>query len=886
MEGTSFRFDRFELQPRERRLLASGQPLALGSRAFDVLVALVSRAGRLVTKGELLDEVWRGLVVEEANLTVQVSALRKALGGGLIATIPGRGYRFTGAVEALVVPAPGAQRPALAGQQAPVPAREPGPAPADVQTHALIGREDELAAVAQALAAPGCVTLVGPAGVGKTTLARAIAAKVPAGAVWVDLAPLTDGAQVAAAVAHANGMAAPQEDVAAQLLGKLGDRLLVLDNVEHVVEAAAALVAGLLLASPSVRVLATSQLRLAVGGERVHRLEPLALPLDSDALDLHHGAVALFIERARAADHRFQATPAQLPLLREICRRLDGLPLALEMAAARVPALGLAGLAKALERRLALLTGGRRDAAARHRTLQAALDWSHELLGADERRLYRTCGVFSGGFTLDLLVAVATGRGLAVAEPAGAAGPDGAGGTPPDESRWAVIDTLAQLVDRSLVAVVDGAQGHEGGDGAPRYRLLETMREDARQRLAAAGEEVEARARLLRALASLAHLYNEPDQSTLARRDLLLAEHDNLRETIAWGQRQDAADLQADTVALAIATAFASTFTAWRLEAMRWLDACEPLAEAPGMPPVLRMRWWYERSRQWLMSRHHGARAMVERALALAREIGDERAEFNAVCNLVRAPGGPDDALPALCEAMNALVARHPEWPVSRSYMAAGAEATACDRLGDLEGALRCRLRELALARQMGGDAAVTAAETNVVFALHELGRHDEALQRGRALVTQLGDSDDGNAAYAWVGFVMSLHELGHFAELRAVLPRAARVVRQHGLPLLGPHCFQMLANEGRTADALRVLGHVRARYAAGGMSMAATETARAERLVEQARSQLGEAAVQQHLTDGAGMDEPAVDALVLGVPGGGAAGPGRVVDATRAPAR
>jgi len=897
----SFRFAHFELQPHERRLLARGEAVPLGARAFDLLLVLAARAGSLVTKHELLDAVWPGLVVEEANLSVQVSSLRKVLGGDLIATIPGRGYRFTGQVEVVAaVPvidraAAGAPAPASAPVSAPVSAttREPASAPpppgatplaAPLGAHppGLIGRDDELAALSAMLAQPGCVTLVGPAGVGKTTLARALAARATQGAVWVDLSPLTDGAQLVAAVARALGLPVPEADAAAVLRARLGARLLVLDNGEHVVDAAAAFVSQLLQVDPDVHMLATSQLRLAVGEERVHRLEPLALPLDSDALDLHRGAVALFVERARAADHRFHATPAQLPLLREICRRLDGLPLALEMAAARVPVLGLSGLAQALERRLAVLTGGRRDAAARHRTLQAALDWSHELLGADEQRLYRTCGVFSGGFSLELLVAVATGRGLVGAEPTQEAA---AHPTAPDEARWSVIDTLSQLVDRSLVAVGDRAPGGGAGDDTPRYRLLETMREDARQRLAAAGEEHEARAGLLRALASLARLYNEPGGSTLVRRDLLLAEHDNLRETIAWGQRQDAADLRADTVTLAIATAFASTFTAWRLEAMRWLDACEPLAEAPDMPPVLRMHWWYERSRQWLMSRHHGARAMVERALALAREVGDDWAEFNALCCLVRAPGGPDDALPALCEAMNALGARHPEWPLSRAYLAAGAEAEACDRLGDLEGALRCRLRELALARQMGADGAVTAAETNVVFALHELGRHDEALQRGRALVAQLGDSDDGNAAYAWVGLVMSLQELGQFAELRAVLLRAARVVRLHGLPLLGPPCFQMLATEGRTAEALRVLGHVRTRYAAGGMSMTSQETSRAERLVEQARSQLGEAAVQQHLADGAAMDEAMADALVLSVPGGGVAEPDSSASAASAAA-
>lgn len=828
------RFGRCELQPHERRLLVDGQAVPLGARAFDLLLVLASRAGRLVTKGELLDGVWPGLVVEEANLSVQVSALRKVLGGDLIATIPGRGYRFTGRVEIVSAGVP-ASPPAATDLGAAVGAGPSAP-PAAGGVPSLIGRDDELAALQQALAIPGCVTLVGPAGVGKTSLARALATRRPGGSVWVDLAPLTAADQVAAAVARALGTDSAEADRAARLRAKLGARLLVLDNGEHVVDAAASLVSQLLQVDSALCVLATSQLRLALAGERVHRLGPLALPLDSDELDLHRGAVALFVDRARAADHRFEATPAQLPLLREICRRLDGLPLALEMAAARVPVLGLRGLAHALERRLALLTGGRRDAAARHRTLQAALDWSHDLLSPDEQRLYRLCGVFSGGFTLELLVDVST---------AGAAG----------EPRWAVIDGLVQLVDRSLVAVGEG--------DPPRYRLLETMREDASQRLAASGQEAQARAGLLAALARLGQRCIDADRAEPALRDALLAEHDNLREAIAWGRQQADAAIRADTVTAAIAAAFAACFTAWRLEAMQWLESCEPLAEGPGLPASLRVRWWYERARQWLVSKHKDARAMAERTLALAREIGDELAEFNALSVLVRAPGGAGADLPAMCEAMRCLLARHPEWGPARAYSLAGAEARACDHRGDHEGLLRCRLRELEFARQLGDAATVTGVETNVVFALQALGRHEEALARAHGLVARLGDSDVGNAAYAWTGLVVSLQVLRRFAEFRAVLPRAARVLRLHGLPLVGPQCALVLGAEGRTPEALRVLGHARARFAAKGMSMTAEELAQLADLERRSRADLGDAAVDLCLAEGATLDEAAVDAVM-----------------------
>lgn len=848
--STLWRFDRFELQPRERRLLDSGTPVSLGARTFDLLLALVARPGQLVTKGELLDIVWPGLVVEEANIAVQISTLRKVLGGDLIATIPGRGYRFAGSVEA-VAPADAAQprsaAPPAASPVAPVPLLGP----------ALIARDDDLSTLATTLASPGCVTLVGPAGVGKTSLARALAARAAAGAVWVDLAALTAGDQIVPAVARALEMAAPDSDVAARLAAKVGARLLVLDNGEHVIDAAAALVARLLEAAPALHVLATSQLRLAIAGERVHRLEPLALPLGSDTLDLLHGAVAFFVDRVQAADHRFRAEPSQLPLLREICRRLDGLPLALEMAAARVPLLGLAGLARMLERRLALLTGGRRDAAARHRTLQAALDWSHDLLAADEQRLYRTCGVFTGGFTLDLLVAVA-------------ADTDDVTGAPADEPRWALIETLAQLVDRSLVAVDDG--------DPPRYRLLETMREDARQRLAAAGEESAMRGRHLSALAALgARGMAALDPRTAAApvlRDALLAEHDNLREAIAWGCTQADPALRAHTLNLSTAVAGAATFTAWRLEAMQWLESCRPLAEGTEAPPVLLARWWVECARQWLMSRHEGARALAEQALVRAREAGVDTCEFQALSTLARAPGATVDELGALSVAMQALIDRHPEWGPARACTAAGVQAVYCRERRDHDGELRWRLRELELAQQTNNHAMATAVETNIVFALQVCERHDEALARARGLVARLGDSDSGNAAYAWLGLVTALRTLGHFGEFRAVLPRAARVLRLHDLPLLTPQCLLMLATEGRTADALRLLGHVRARFGAAAMSLTPEEEAEIQPLEPQARARLGDAVVDQLLQEGAAMDDNAIDALVLATPGGDAPAP------------
>jgi len=839
------RFGRFELQPPQRRLLADGQTVALGARAFDVLVTLASRAGQLVTKSELLDEVWSGLVVEEANLSVQVSTLRKVLGADLIATIPGRGYRFTERVEVVSADASAAAStevtPATSIRSA------PNAAPA------LIGRDDELAELQHALGSPGCVTLVGPAGVGKTVLARALAVRMPSGSVWVDLAPLTAGEQVTAAVAHALGTDSAEAGRAERLRAKLGTRTLVLDNAEHVIDDCATLVSQWCRADAHVSVLVTSQLPLAVAGERVQRLGPLALPGDGDAIDLHQGAVALFIERVRAADHRFQATPEQLPLVREICRRLDGLPLALEMAAARAPVLGLRELAQALERRLALLKGRRRDADVRHRTLQAALDWSHDLLSPEEQRLYRLCGVFSGGFALDLLLDVALGNGVRTA-----AADD-------DERRWAVVDTLSQLIDRSLVSAGTGEP--------PRYQMLETMREDALRRLRVLGEDEDARARLLSALAGLAHRYRLHDPPLSALQDALLAERDNLREAIAWGRRHSANELQAATLTVAIAAASVATFTMWRSEAQQWLESLEPLAESAAMPMLPRARWWTERARQSYMSRSDRAIEQAERALALARGAGDGFSAFLALSTLVRAGAGTVADQLGFVQAMTELLQRHPDWSPRRALMLVSTEAIVLDRQGDRDNLLRCRLRELDLTRRAGSDVMATAVETNIVFALHSLRRHEEALVRARELIARLGSSDSGNAAYAWLGLVMSLQALRRHAEFRDAMPHAARVLRKHDLPLLGPPCALVLAAEGRLIEALRMLGHARAAFAARGMRMTEEEQAELGELECQARAALGEAAVDLCLSEGAALGEPDVDAMMLRTPFPAAAG-------------
>ena len=448
----AYRFGGFELQPDRRRLLADGRPQTLGQRAFDVLQVLIERRERIVGKNELLDVVWPGLVVEENNLQVQISALRKLLGPQAIATIPGRGYRFTVALDDATAGGDVGPQPA----EALTPALGRGPAtnlPKELPP--LYGREADLAALRALVDRHKLVTVVGAGGIGKSRLAQAAAhaaiGRWPDGAWMVELAGLSEPSLVPGAIARALGVTVASGDEAAArgaLVAALAARtlLLVVDNCEHLQDAVSAAVEAILRDAPGVAVLATSQEPLRLPDEHQFRLAPLAVPADATAAAAREaGAVALFEARVRAVDPRFALTDENLALAIDVCRRLDGLPLAVELAAARVGTLGLRPVRDKLDARFKLLTGGARATLRRHQTLRAALEWSHNLLEADERAVFRRLGAFAGGFTMETAQAVAA---------------DGA------IDEWAVLDHLSALVEKSLVVM-------DPGD-PPRYRMLES----------------------------------------------------------------------------------------------------------------------------------------------------------------------------------------------------------------------------------------------------------------------------------------------------------------------------------------------------------------------------------------------------------------------------
>jgi predicted ATPase/DNA-binding winged helix-turn-helix (wHTH) protein len=469
------RFGSCQLHLTRRELLVDGTPVHIGSRAFDILQLLVEARGQLVTKDEILTRVWPGRVVEENTLQFQISTLRKALGEdrSVLKTISGHGYRFAAEITA-------------AGSEAEAPA-ERGVAPAahrgdarsetniPASTSELIGREADRSEVVKLVAAHRLVTLIGAGGIGKTRLGLEVARDLLpkfADGVWVaELAPLSDPELVPVTVAAALGLELPtgrvsSKRIAAALRSK--QILLVLDNCEHVIEAAAGM-AEVLLRATSATIMVTSREPLRAEGECIYRVPPLDVPAEGvqDIEDLlRHGAVRLFVARARAAEPSFSADIRIAAAAAAICRRLDGIPLAIELAAARAATLGVEGLAARLDDRFGVLTGGRRTALPRHQTLRATLDWSYELLSDPERVVLRRLGIFSGSFTLEAASAIAASAEIAVSE---------------------VLDRVANLVTKSLVMA-------DHGGTTMRYRLLETTRAYAREKLGES-EEFESVAR-------------------------------------------------------------------------------------------------------------------------------------------------------------------------------------------------------------------------------------------------------------------------------------------------------------------------------------------------------------------------------------------------------
>jgi predicted ATPase/DNA-binding winged helix-turn-helix (wHTH) protein len=460
--GERLKFGEFELAPTARALWRCGEEIRLGSRALDILIALASRPGQVVSKDELTQLVWRGAFVDDTALRVGISAVRKALGNGgnrYIATIPGRGYSFVLGVE--TTPANPAPEPPQ------IERLKPQRLPAQIAR--VVGRDEVIATVAAEATRCRLLSLVGPGGIGKTTVAVAVADRLRAGfdaVSFVDLAPFENGSQMSAAAAAALGLSLRlQTDPVDEIAAAVEDRrvLIVLDNCEHLVDLAAAFVEALLSRASGVTILATSRERLRAAGEWVHQLSPLEAPPKSPNMPVEelrgYPAVELFEERAAFALGGYQIKDTDAPYVAEICRRLDGIALAIELAAGRLAGLGVQGLASSLEDCFSILTHGRRTALPRHQTLRAALDWSYRLLSPEEQAALRCLSAFIGSFTLEDAVFV-MGPLIRCGD---------------------ANDRLASLLDKSLVVA-------RPAEGTFRYRLLDTTRAYGQEKLEESGE--------------------------------------------------------------------------------------------------------------------------------------------------------------------------------------------------------------------------------------------------------------------------------------------------------------------------------------------------------------------------------------------------------------
>ena len=452
-----------------QELRVRGAAVPVGGRAFEIIAVLIQAAGQLLTKDDLMDRVWPGAIVSENTLQVHISAVRKALGSdrAMLETRFGRGYRLRGDWKPRDAGSPGETTEQTAELLHPA---QPTQSNLPAASGALVGRAVSLLHLRTLLSAYRAVTLVGPGGIGKTALALEVGRDLLAdlnGEVWlVELASLSDPGLVPSVAAGALGLRLGGDEMTAQSVARAigGARMmLVLDNCEHVIDAAAKLAETVVRMCPRATVLATSRESLRIDGEHVYRVPPLDVPPEQPANPdniLTHSAVQLFTARMRAWDSQASPVAGDLAAIVAICRHLDGIPLAIELAAARAATLGPQQVAARMHDRFKLLTAGRRTALARHQTLLAALDWSYDMLTEPQRMVLRRLAIFAGSFTLEAASAVTADDEIAASE---------------------ADYGVASLVTKSLVTA-------DAGGAALRYRLLETTRAYAFEKLVQSGE--------------------------------------------------------------------------------------------------------------------------------------------------------------------------------------------------------------------------------------------------------------------------------------------------------------------------------------------------------------------------------------------------------------
>ncbi|MFC7701647.1 ATP-binding protein [Bradyrhizobium sp. GCM10028915] len=599
-QDSAIAFGPFRLFAKTRLLEKDGAPVHLGGRALDILVFLAERAGEVVDKRELIRRVWADVNVDEGSLRFHITTLRKALGdpgegSRYVVNVPGRGYCFT---AALLRAAPSENRTSL-------PVASPRSLPSPLAK--MIGRDDAVQRISAELVLHRFVTIVGPGGIGKTSVALAVAhGELPAfdGQVcFVDFGALRETRLVAGTIAAALGLTVNSDDPVPGLLTFLRNRrmLMVFDSCEHILDDLAPLAERIVREAGELHILATSRESFRAEGERVHRLFPLDCPPQRDGLGiadiLAYPATQLFVERIAESLSEFELSEEDAPLVADICRRLDGIALAIELAAGRVNAYGIAGTASLLDSRFSLLWRGRRTAVPRHHTLSAALAWSYDLLPATESATLRGLSAFVGPFTLEAALAVASCQGIGEAEAA---------------------EAISNLLSKSLIAT-------SPAERRLRYRLLDTTRAFVAEKLVENGEAdrvARAHAEYFRDFLRDIALKSTGMQS--AGGFLPYADHlPNVRAALTWsfsdgGDRTIGVDLAASAAQFFLELTLLTECYRWTQEALASLDA----SAVDGRNEMI-LQAALGVSAMFTQGNTEAVRSAFTRSLQLARELQD-----------------------------------------------------------------------------------------------------------------------------------------------------------------------------------------------------------------------------------------------------------------------
>jgi predicted ATPase/DNA-binding winged helix-turn-helix (wHTH) protein len=834
--STTYQIGPFHLDPALGALTRDGVAQALGARGVAVLAVLVEHPNEFVPKATIIDAAWPGLVVGDSNLAVQVSAIRRALaqvpgGERWIETLSRRAYRFVGPI--VVNDLPSQLDPGSARCNIPEPPTS------------FIGRERELVQIKRLLAKTRLLTLVGAGGIGKTRLALQAAAEIRDAyrdGVWlVELASITDPSLVASSVAQVLGVrektgAAMAASIAAHLVRR--ELLLLVDNCEHVRESCARLIDAVLRETTGTTVVATSREPLKLAGEQIYELPALSLPdRDADAqAAIASEAVQLFVERAQRQQPEFTLTGARARAVAQLCIELDGIPLALELAAARIRSLSVEQMNDRLHDRFRLLTGGIATAMPRQQTLRATFDWSYDLLTNAERAALRRLAVFPASFTLEAAAAVLDETGV-------------------DES--GVVDLVAQLVARSIV-LADTSQGRT------RYRLLQTTRAYALEKLSGTGEADPLRHRHARhyrdVLAHARHL------ASRQRRAILFPELDNVRAALDWSLGDNGE--HATGVALA-----ASSSPLWhslsllhegrrRLEAAAAaLDAKTPLAD--------HARLWHSLGSLRGTADPAGALAALDNALRLCRRLGDARMTGDTLVETARMQiymGRFAEASVALEEA-RPLVEKESSPPALAFYL----ENAGFLRMltGDFPAARTLFEQALALYRVLEFDDSILAMLLNLADMKWALGDLDAALVGFREAAARMRETPQF-AKKDMLGVCLTnlagvLTERGDLAEALAVAREGLPLRRELNARAAWDHLALRAGLAGQLPDAARVAGYVDRLYVASQSRRQPNEARARARLTEVLGAKLSPEEVARLLREGASMSEDEALKLALG---------------------